>query len=158
MKTSITSIFLLSLALACSSGLQAQLLKKLGKRAERAAQRTIERRVDQEASKKTDEVLDSILEPGKKGKQMPETPNPSEDDSDSGTVSSGNSSTKKVASGSTQPLKVYSKFDFVPGDEMLFFDDFTSDFMGDFPAKWNTNGGGEVVTIDGSPNSIPSIG
>lgn len=47
-------------------------------------------------------------------------------------------------------LEVYSKFDYVPGDKLLFFDDFVNDFIGDFPAKWNTNGSGEVVTIGGS--------
>ena len=38
----------------------------------------------------------------------------------------------------------------MPGDELLFFDDFTDDFIGDFPSKWNTNGSGEVVTIGDS--------
>ncbi|NNC70934.1 MAG: OmpA family protein [Flavobacteriaceae bacterium] len=47
-------------------------------------------------------------------------------------------------------LEVYSKFDFVPGDKLLFFDDFSNDFIGDFPSKWNTNGGGELVTLGDS--------
>jgi len=33
----------------------------------------------------------------------------------------------------------------------MFFDDFAYDFVGDFPSKWNTNGGGEVVTLGDSP-------
>lgn len=45
-------------------------------------------------------------------------------------------------------LEVLSKFDFVPGDELLFFDDFSQDFVGDFPSKWNTNGSGETVRIN----------
>lgn len=45
-------------------------------------------------------------------------------------------------------LEVISKFDFVPGDKLLFFDDFSQDFIGDFPSKWNTNGTGEVVRIN----------
>ncbi len=44
-------------------------------------------------------------------------------------------------------LQINSKFDFVPGDKLLFFDDFSQDFVGDFPSKWNTNGTGEVVQI-----------
>ncbi|WP_203257807.1 OmpA family protein [Hyunsoonleella ulvae] len=44
-------------------------------------------------------------------------------------------------------LEVYSKYDFVPGDKLLFFDDFSRDFIGDFPSKWNTNASGEVVKI-----------
>lgn len=42
-------------------------------------------------------------------------------------------------------LEAYSKFDFVAGNKILFFDDFSQDFIGDFPSKWNTNGTGEVV-------------
>jgi len=45
-------------------------------------------------------------------------------------------------------LEILGKFDFVPGDKLLFFDDFSNDFVGDFPSKWNTNGSGEVVKID----------
>ena len=45
-------------------------------------------------------------------------------------------------------LEIYSKFDYVPGDELIFFEDFSQDFVGDFPARWNTNGSGEVVKIN----------
>ncbi|MCF7560957.1 OmpA family protein [Sabulilitoribacter multivorans] len=44
-------------------------------------------------------------------------------------------------------LEVYSKFDYVPGDKLIYFDDFSQDFVGDFPSKWNTNGSGEVVRL-----------
>jgi outer membrane protein OmpA-like peptidoglycan-associated protein len=44
-------------------------------------------------------------------------------------------------------LEVISKFDFVPGDKLIFVDDFSQDFVGDFPSKWNTNGSGEVVKL-----------
>ena len=49
------------------------------------------------------------------------------------------------SSNSEDELEIYSQFDFVPGDKLLFFDDFSQDFVGDFPAKWNTNGLGEVA-------------
>ncbi len=48
----------------------------------------------------------------------------------------------------TPEFKVYSKYDFIPGEQTLFFEDFSSDNVGDFPARWNTNGSGEVVTSD----------
>jgi outer membrane protein OmpA-like peptidoglycan-associated protein len=44
------------------------------------------------------------------------------------------------------PFQSYSKFDFVPGEKVIFFDDFSQDAVGDFPALWNTNGSAEVVT------------
>jgi outer membrane protein OmpA-like peptidoglycan-associated protein len=42
---------------------------------------------------------------------------------------------------------VTSKFDFIPGDKIIFFDDFSTESIGDFPAKWLTNGSGEIVTL-----------
>lgn len=54
---------------------------------------------------------------------------------------------------STQPisLKGYTKYDFIPGDKILYFEDFTQDAIGDFPALWTTNGGGEVKTVNLAP-------
>ena len=44
----------------------------------------------------------------------------------------------------------YSKFDFVPGEKVVAAEDFSQDAVGDFPAKWNTNAAGEVVTVAGT--------
>lgn len=46
-------------------------------------------------------------------------------------------------------LKTYSKYDFVPGEKIIVFEDFMQDAVGDLPAKWNTNSAAETVTIDG---------
>lgn len=154
MKTSLTGKLVLSFLIAfsfCASG-NAQLLKKLGKRAERAAERTIEHRVDKETSEKTDEVLDSILEPGKKGQQTPpdvDTPNPNTGGQTNESPNAGGTVPNAPDTG-PKTIEVYSKFDYVPGDKTMFFDDFTDDFIGDFPSKWNTNAGGEVVTLGDS--------
>lgn len=136
-----------------STQVNAQFLKKLGKRAEKAAERAVERRVDKEATEKTDQALDSILEPGAKGGQKSPVPTgdgPADGNSDNGQTSQP--STESTPSRSTGPktLLVYSKFDFVPGDKQLFYEDFSNDFVGDFPSKWNTNGSGEVVIIGDS--------
>ncbi len=47
--------------------------------------------------------------------------------------------------------QIYSKFDFVPGEKIIFFDDFSGEAIGDFPLLWNTNGSGEIVTIPKYP-------
>jgi outer membrane protein OmpA-like peptidoglycan-associated protein len=144
----------LIMMLAFAPDANGQLLKKLGKKAEKAAERTIERRVEKEASEKTDQALDSILEPGSKGKQEKELPVPTEEpeveNRNPNVGGSGGSSTTTDPSG-PKTISVYSKFDFVPGDKLMFFDDFSNDFIGDFPSKWNTNGGGEIVTVNESP-------
>ncbi|PWH84524.1 OmpA family protein [Algibacter marinivivus] len=58
-----------------------------------------------------------------------------------------NSEELKEESNISDNLEVYSKYDFVPGDKLLFFDNFANDFVGDFPSKWNTNASGEVVKV-----------
>ncbi|TAI48153.1 OmpA family protein [Flagellimonas allohymeniacidonis] len=152
MKTSIklatTLLFVFGF---CLSG-NAQLLKKLGKRAEKAAERTVERRVERETTKKTDQALDSILGTGEKKKKTPNTQKtPSEDNNPSSTGNDNSSTSGPEGNTGPKTIQVYSKFDYVPGDKQLFFDDFGFDFVGDFPSKWNTNAGGELVTLGDSP-------
>jgi len=54
----------------------------------------------------------------------------------------------------TKPtLASYSKFDFIPGEKVIFYDDFTEATVGDFPASWNTNASGEVVTTNLYPGN-----
>jgi flagellar motor protein MotB len=48
-------------------------------------------------------------------------------------------------------IKAYSKYDFVPGEKIMWFEDFSPDAIGDLPDKWNTNGAGETVNVDGKP-------
>jgi len=45
-------------------------------------------------------------------------------------------------------LESTTQYDFVPGDRILFFDDFSHDAVGDFPALWTSNGSGEVKTVN----------
>ncbi len=50
-------------------------------------------------------------------------------------------------------LESYSKFDFIPGEKVIFYEDFSQDAVGDFPALWNTNGSAEVVTTNLFPGN-----
>ncbi|MEZ4810776.1 MAG: OmpA family protein [Allomuricauda sp.] len=152
MKTSSLGKIALTLALTlgfCLTG-NAQFLKKLAKKAENAAERTVERRVEKETSEKTDQALDSILEPGSGGKNK--VPDSGDSPSTGGASGQGNGTGPTTTDGSSgeKSIEVYSKFDFVPGDEVIFFDDFSNDFVGDFPSKWDTNSSGEIVTVGGS--------
>lgn len=52
------------------------------------------------------------------------------------------------AASQSPSLNTYSKYDFIPGEKILGFDDFSQDAIGDFPGKWTTNASGEVVTTD----------
>lgn len=45
---------------------------------------------------------------------------------------------------------IYTKFDFIPGDKMIFFDDFSDTDVGEFPRKWTLQGPkqGNSNTVD----------
>jgi outer membrane protein OmpA-like peptidoglycan-associated protein len=90
-----------------------------------------------------------------KDKDESQTDQTSSTSRDNANTSSDNSNNSNSSSTKLpepkKDIKIYSKFDFVPGDKLIFFDDFSKDYIGDFPSKWNTNGSGEVVTINDSP-------
>lgn len=60
---------------------------------------------------------------------------------------------KKPAADTKPSLTSYSKFDFIPGEKVIFYDDFTETAVGDFPASWNTDASGEVVTTNLYPGN-----
>jgi len=135
--------FLVSLILIASLTANAQgWLNKLGDAAKNAAKRTVENRVEKKAADETDKAMDKLEKKGKKKDK-----NQSED-SGSNTSDEGINGNGKSAS-----LQSYSKFDFVPGEKVIFFDDFTQDAIGDFPALYNTNGSGEIVTTNLYPGN-----
>jgi outer membrane protein OmpA-like peptidoglycan-associated protein len=95
--------------------------------------------VTQKAGEKlTDKVLNKLFD--KKNKKSTN----SAGDNNTASVPAQNNLAKNVEEDKSS-LKVYSKFDFIPGDKVLAYDDFSKDAVGDFPASWNTNATGEVV-------------
>ena len=50
---------------------------------------------------------------------------------------------------SADHLTVYSKYDFVPGEKVVYAADFAQDEIGELPVNWNTSGKAELVTLDG---------
>lgn len=163
---SFTNIVLLSV-LGFLSTLQSQAqirINKPEKVIERQAENRANRRIDQAVDKgfdKIEEGIGSIFKKKDKKEAKPETkkqegaPEPAagaNEGSDGGGRMSGGDSNNRAAQ-SAEPektaFKSYSKFDFVPGEKIVASEDFSQDAVGDFPAKWNTNGSAEVVTIEG---------
>ena len=63
----------------------------------------------------------------------------------SGTTSAKQPSTEAQTSGSAEVTienaeSVFSKYDFIPGDKVIFFDDFSDTDVGEFPRKWTLEG------------------
>lgn len=45
-------------------------------------------------------------------------------------------------------ITAYSRFDFVPGEKIIYSEDFAQDAVGELPTNWNASGKGEVVTVE----------
>src|SRR6266516_1547741 len=101
----------------------------------RAKQRA-ENKVNEKVNKKTDDTVDSAF--GKVEKTGKD--NPDEKNNTTGPVTA-------TASGPVT-FKTYSKYDFVPGEKVIAFEDFSTGNIGDFPGSWNTNGSAEIITAE----------
>lgn len=113
------------------------------------AQRKIESEVDRAADKAYDktknEVKEGVKNSGKNKSTSTSKTDTGNNDADSKVESTGRNSSNT----SNNTLKAYGKFDFIPGEKVIAMEDFSQDAIGDFPDKWNTNGTGELVTLNG---------
>jgi outer membrane protein OmpA-like peptidoglycan-associated protein len=116
----------------------------------------IESKVNQRVNQHTDQAIDKgmdAVEDGVKGdaKKTDKTDqaNENQKNQDNKSAGAGNQATgDKVAGQEQATLQSYSKFDFIPGEKVIFFEDFSQANVGDFPALWNTNGSAEVMTTN----------
>ena len=108
---------------------------------QKVLQRKATNKINKAIDKKAEQTVDSVfINKGETPPQAEARKNPS--------VAPG-ITRDTVPAGSNQPaLQVYSKYDFIPGEKIIFFDDFTAENIGDFPVQWNTTGSGEIVTTN----------
>jgi OOP family OmpA-OmpF porin len=115
----------------------------------------LKRKAGEGASNATEKGINNIFK--KKDKTKDKT-DKSKDSAEDNSVSP-NGPVAKNETGDTSPsLKTYSKYDFVPGDKVVAYADFSQDEIGDFPNHWNTNGSGEVMTVEGKAGKWLSTG
>ncbi len=159
MKLVKTSTLLLAIGLAGSIVAEAQIRINRPERViERQAENRANRKIDQAVDRgfdKLEEGIGSIFKKKDKNekeekKDKSKGTESSQGGDGAGRVSDGGGGSGSPA-GSKAELKSYSKFDFMPGEKVVASEDFSQDAVGDFPAKWNTNGTAEVVTIEGIP-------
>jgi len=101
----------------------------------------LKKKVEDKAGQKTDQAADKAL--GGAGDAAGGEGNDAGEGSGTETSDGESGSDAKVS-------EVSTKFDFVPGDKVLFMDDFTQDELGEFPAKWKlVSGTHEVAEMKG---------
>ncbi|MEZ4800641.1 MAG: OmpA family protein [Flavobacteriales bacterium] len=110
----------------------------------------IERKIDEGIDKTLDNTEEEAKKAAKGGKKD-KGQNQNEEAAGSENGADGETSNNGTNTPSNQKatLKTYSKFDFIPGENIIASDDFSNVEIGDYPIDWNTNSGGEIVTVDG---------
>jgi outer membrane protein OmpA-like peptidoglycan-associated protein len=136
--------------LICSNQINAQIDVK-----QKAKDKTIQR-ADQRTDESIDKGLDAMEEGVKsvfKKKEKKSGDAPEQEQQEQNKEEQGDKpSEKQTVQTESQPsLKSATKYDFVPGDKLILFEDFSQDEVGDFPALWTTTGSGEVRTLNNYP-------
>jgi outer membrane protein OmpA-like peptidoglycan-associated protein len=140
-------LFFLASFVFSVSGVSAQIIN-VGNRIENKVINRTNNKIDQGIDKGLDAVEDDIT-----GKNQEEGKTKTKKAKVEGEQSDNDESGEKTASGSAKAtpqdkpsMQTYSKYDFIAGEKVLYFDDFAETAVGDFPPNWNTTASGEVVT------------
>jgi outer membrane protein OmpA-like peptidoglycan-associated protein len=132
----------------------AQFIKRMADRAKN--------RMEQKAGNKVDKAIDDATD-GKKNEKKDKnssdnSSNNSNDNSNNASTgnsqpstndeASNNNETSSSTAAGTPKLEAYSKYDFIPGEKVIAYEDFSKSEIGDFPERWNTNATAEIVTLN----------
>lgn len=152
-----TIALLPSLLLFTSIQGNSQILRQLERKAQQKLEQTIDRGIDQigkPSSKKKPSENNSPQEtpPSNPSQEVQKTSQEGTTVTTSPSTPSNQSSQDSVAL-----FKRYNKFDFIPGDKIIAFDNYAQDEIGQPPIKWNYNGNAEVVQLAGSTEKFVAI-
>ncbi len=146
-------LFVLGLFLVVPQQTEAQFFKKLEKKAQEKIDREAERRAEKRVNKKIDKEFDKaedVLD-GKKKDKNKEGKEGNSNKNEKGVNNSESTNSNEANAKSNKPTVVWSKFDFVPGDTVIFEDmPSTDEENGEFPSRWDLFGGSaEIANVNG---------
>jgi outer membrane protein OmpA-like peptidoglycan-associated protein len=140
-----------------------QIKVDLNKKIINQTNRRANKNADQAIDKGLDGIENGIKGTGKKDDKKDQTDTSQKNDQTQGnqktqgagsTADSKTSGENQNSSGQEQQeMRAFSKYDFVPGDQVILFDDFSQDEVGDFPALWTANAAGEINTLNNAPGN-----
>lgn len=105
---------------------EGQILDRISKRVENKVKQRVDRKIDKAVDKGLDKLEGKVDENKSKSTKNSSKREPDID----------------------KERSISSNYDFIPGDDILFFEDFSNNNKGDFPDKWNTNGSGQIVNVE----------
>lgn len=129
-----------------------QFFKKLAKKAEAKVEREAEERAEKRVNNKIDEEFDKAEDAiDGKGKKKDKTKNDTENKDEQNSKEDQGQDQDSIDEGVKPLLVVWSKFDFVPGDTVIFEDGpSTDEENGEFPSRWDLHSGNvEIGNVDG---------
>jgi outer membrane protein OmpA-like peptidoglycan-associated protein len=123
------------------------------KKAERSVENRVGKRIDKTVDKTLDAAEDSIFGTGKTAKKSTEKTTGNSKSSiknKTGETAGNEVDNTSVSNDQPKPELSWSRFDFVPGTEIIFEDDFTGEKNGEFPSRWDmTKGNIEIINFGG---------
>lgn len=149
MKRLVTILVIILLATIYANG--QGWVNSLGNKVKEKAKEKVEQKVEE----KTEEVMEKGFETVEKGvkkkkgvknEEGEESVSEEEEQADERSAEK-RSENRSVAPQQKKALESFTQYDFIPGDKILFYEDFSQDAIGDFPALWTSNGSGEVKTV-----------
>ncbi|RED46816.1 OmpA family protein [Winogradskyella eximia] len=142
-------LLVLSMLIAIPQYSNGQILKRLKKKAEDKIEREAEKRAENRINKKIDKEFDKA-EDAIDGKDKQNTDSIAKKN-DSKTTTKKNDKAANPKEKLQNPTVVWSKFDFVPGDTVIFEDSPSlNEENGEFPSRWDLiNGQVEIANVDG---------
>lgn len=147
MKT-LLKLFILFFLLAPSFIANCQIRVDLKKKVVNQSNNKANQNADQAVGKGLDAVENGVKGVFRKKDKTGDTQQNQTGDASTGNSNNAAGTEGKNAAQATPELEAYSKYDFIPGEKVIFYEDFSQDAVGDFPALWNTNGSAEVVTTN----------
>ncbi|MBS4061064.1 MAG: OmpA family protein [Bacteroidetes bacterium] len=123
-----------------------RILRNTQKKTERKIENRIEKRIDKNVDKALDGIEDSIDGKEKAEKPKQSTKEVTENKTDNAENNSSKKETKSETTPTSQeitpkPTLTWAKYDFVPGDVIIFEDNQEGELNGEFPSKWDLAGG-----------------
>lgn len=139
-----------ALVLGCTYEAFAQI--DLGKKIKKKVERKVEKGVDKAIDKTLDATEDAIENSGKESKD--EKPVNKNNQTTSGSNNNSDVGSTKSDKQNQDELKIWSKYDFVAGDKVIFHDDLSAEQHGEFPSRWDLTSGSAEIAILGSEKVI----
>lgn len=145
----IAALLIFNLPLYSQLNIGGKIKEKTQQRVENKTNEGIDKGLD-----KTEEGVNGVFtKKDKENKEDSISSGSSENSSGDNIQSAGNTTETPIVKDDKPSLQSYTKYDFVPGDQILLYEDFSQDAIGDFPALWTTTGSGEIRSLNLYPGN-----